>query len=225
MYSGMRTRLRGVWKEWLRPFLVVAFLLGSFRSAIADWNDVPTGSMLPTIVEGDRIFVDRRAYDLRVPFTDWRLAQYGEPSRGDIIVFSSPVDGRRLVKRVIGLPGDSVQVRDGQLVVNGTIARYAPLSGAAPSGGRAIESEALDGRSHSVMVSGGGPAGPAFGPAVVPDGHYFVMGDHRDDSFDSRFWGFLARERIQGRATAVVLSFDWEHHGSPRWARFFTRLR
>jgi signal peptidase I len=221
MPKAMRVHLTSVWQEWLRPLLVVAFLLGSFRSAIADWNDVPTGSMKPTIVEGDRIFVDRRAYDLRVPFTSFRVARYGAPARGDIIVFSSPVDGRRLVKRVIGLPGDTVAVRDGHLVVNGTVARYVPLGDAA--GGAPVETEALEGRAHPVM-SRIGPAGPAFGPTRVPDGHYFVMGDHRDDSFDSRYWGFLERERIQGRAVAVALSFDWERYGSPRWGRFFTRL-
>jgi signal peptidase I len=211
--------MRNLWREWLRPLLVVAFLLGSFRSAIADWNDVPTGSMLPTIVEGDRIFVDRRAYDLRVPFTDFRLARYGEPQRGDIIVFSSPFDGRRLVKRVIGLPGDTVAVRDGQLVVNGHLAHYVPIRDR-----DGVESEALDGRTHPVMVSSGGPAGPSFDATVVPEGQFFVMGDHRDNSFDSRYWGFLSRDRIQGRATAVVASFDWGHYGSPRWDRFFTRL-
>lgn len=224
MLVQIRDRVRTFWREWLKPLLVVAFVLGSFRSAVADWNDVPTGSMRPTILEGDRIFVDRRAYDLCVPFTDWRLAHYGEPARGDIIVFTSPVDEKRLVKRVIGLPGDSVSVRAGQLVVNGRPARYEPgLESLDPGPGR-IETEALDGRAHAVMSGSGPPAGPSFGPTLVPAGHYFVMGDHRDNSFDSRYWGFLARERIQGRATTVAMSFDWKHHGRPRWQRFFTRL-
>ena len=106
------------WREWVRPMLVMGFVLGSFRSAVADWNDVPTGSMKPTILEGDRVFVNKLAYDLKVPFTSWRLARWSEPQRGQIVVFFSPHDERRLVKRVIGLPGDRIEMRNRLLYVN-----------------------------------------------------------------------------------------------------------
>jgi signal peptidase I len=86
----LRRRVSALWREWLQPFLVVALVLGSFRSAVADWNDVPSGSMIPTILEGDRIFVDRRAYDYRLPFTSISLSRHAEPTRGDIVVFTSP---------------------------------------------------------------------------------------------------------------------------------------
>ena len=97
------------WKNLAREIKLLALMvlvLMAVRSAIADWNDVPSGSMNPTIVQGDRVFVNKLAYDLKVPFTTWHIAQWGNPKRGDIIVFFSPVDGTRLVKRVVGLPGD-----------------------------------------------------------------------------------------------------------------------
>ena len=229
--KSKRQRLSAFWREQVRPFLVIAFLLGSFRSAVADWNDVPTGSMRPTILEGDRIFVDRTAYDLRVPFVGWRVVTWEEPKRGEIVVFWSPVDEKRLVKRVIGIPGDTVAVRDGRVYLNGAPAQYAPLSA---SDWRGLDVPGLDrrtaaletepgARTHAVMASSGWPAGPSFGPEVVPPGRYFVMGDHRDNSFDSRFWGYLDRERIVGRARGVALSVDYDHW-TPRWPRFFKAL-
>src|SRR5262245_40087463 len=100
----MKKSLRWLWKEWVKPLMICGLLVGSIRSAVADWNDVPTGSMKPTILEGDRVVVNKLAYDLKVPFTTWHVAEWGNPQRGDIVVFFSPVDGTRLVKRVIGLP-------------------------------------------------------------------------------------------------------------------------
>src|SRR5512135_1934600 len=100
-------RLRHWWRKEIRPLLLLVLVVCSIRSSLADWNDVPTGSMNPTILEGDRIFVNKLAYDLKVPFTTWRLARWGGPARGDIVVFAAPEDGKRLVKRVIGLPGDT----------------------------------------------------------------------------------------------------------------------
>src|SRR5262245_15620755 len=109
------SRLSQFWKGWMKPVFVVLIITSAFRSAIADWNDVPTGSMKPTILEGDRIFVNKLAYDLKVPFTTTRLAQWDDPHRGDIVVLFSPGDGKRLVKRIVGLPGDQVELRDGKL--------------------------------------------------------------------------------------------------------------
>src|SRR5690349_16666429 len=107
MEKSASDRRRG-WREWLRPLFVSVLVLGSFRSAVADWNDVPSGSMKPTLLEGDRIFVNRMAYDLRVPFLGWSLVRRADPERGDIVVLWSPVDGRRLVKRAVAIPGDTV---------------------------------------------------------------------------------------------------------------------
>src|SRR5271154_6395059 len=113
-----------VWKKWKsvwrenKSLLVTVLILTAVRSAIADWNDVPTGSMNPTIVQGDRVFVNKLAYDLKVPFTTWHVAQWSNPKRGDIVVFFSPVDGTRLVKRVIGLPGDEIEMTNDRLLIN-----------------------------------------------------------------------------------------------------------
>src|SRR5215203_3557595 len=95
-------------REHVLPVVVMVVVLTSFRSAVADWNVVPTGSMNPTILEGDRILVNKLAYGLRVPFTSWRIANWSGPGRGDVVVFFSPADGERLVKRVVGLPGETV---------------------------------------------------------------------------------------------------------------------
>ncbi len=227
----MREGLRRFWKEWARPLLVAACVLGSVRSAVADWNDVPTGSMKPTILEGDRIFVNKLAYDLRVPFTLQRAAAWSDPARGDIVVLLSPYDGRRLVKRVIGIPGDVIALNDNHLVVNGEAAAYGPpdersvraLAGASPPSW-VLATETAGGRTHAVMMNPESPARPTFGPATVPSGQYFVMGDNRDNSFDSRWFGFVGRERVLGRATTVVLSVDLGRYLAPRWNRFFSPL-
>ncbi len=108
---GLKVRTLRFWREWIRPLLVVVIVLGSFRSSVADWNDVPTGSMRPTIIEGDRIVVNKLAYDLRVPLTGWRLVHRGDPQRGDVVICYSPADGTRLVKRVIAGPGDEIELR------------------------------------------------------------------------------------------------------------------
>jgi len=228
---SFKKRAAWFWREWVKPLLVIALLLGSFRSAVADWNDVPSGSMEPTILPGDRVFVNKLAYDLKVPFTTWRLARWGDPRRGDVVVLWSPYDERRLVKRVVGVPGDRIEVRDQRLWLDGKPASYAPLDPEAlrradlqPLSGPYVAQETVEGRSHAVMTAGTGGGGSSFGPTTIPPGHYFVMGDHRDDSLDSRYWGFVARTRIVGKATAVVLSLDPERSFRPRWSRFFLGL-
>jgi signal peptidase I len=227
----MSPKMKSLWREWVRPLLVTALVLFSFRSAVADWNDVPSGSMRPTILEGDRIFVNKLAYDLKVPFTTIHLAQWGHPVRGDLVVLWSPHDGQRLVKRVVGIPGDMIEVRGQRLLINGKLAQYGPVPddmaealdlNNLPAG--TVTAETLSGRTHPVMsLSSSGP-GANSPPVQVPDDRYFVMGDCRDNSFDSRFFGLVDRDRIVGRATAVVLSVDRDRHYRPRWGRFFTRL-
>jgi signal peptidase I len=224
-------RWKKIWRE-NKSLLVTLIILTAVRSAIADWNDVPTGSMNPTIVQGDRVFVNKLAYDLKVPFTTWHLAQWSNPKRGDIVVFSSPVDGTRLVKRVIGLPGDRIEQANDRLLINGRPLQYDPLPTDTgrdvpldKDGLRVYAEEKAGGMSsHPVTILPQRPALRTFGPVTVPAGKYFMMGDNRDNSNDSRFWGAVDRNRIVGRATMVVISLDHEHHFEPRWHRFFTGL-
>src|SRR6478672_6190122 len=115
----LRVRARKLWRKEVRPLLITVLVMFAVRSSLADWNDVPTGSMKPTILEGDRVFVNKLAYDLKVPFTTLHVAEWSAPHRGDIVVFYSPYDGQRLVKRVIGLPGDTIELRQELLVLNG----------------------------------------------------------------------------------------------------------
>jgi signal peptidase I len=215
------------WREWLRSLLVIVLIVTSFRSAIADWNDVPTGSMKPTILEGDRIVVNKLAYDLKIPYTSIRIVRWAKPGRGDIVVLRSPDDGTRLVKRVIGTPGDTIALRSNQLVVNGQAVSYSaqeivdePIS-QLPS---LVATEHFVDAPHRVMLMPGGSASQTFGPIVVPAGSYFVMGDNRDRSLDSRHFGFVPGEAIVGRATAVAASVDPERHYLPRWSRWFSDL-
>ena len=225
-------RARKWWRQEIRPLLILALILFSIRSSLADWNDVPSGSMRPTILEGDRVFVNKLAYDLKVPFTTRHIAEWGNPQRGDIVVFFSPHDEKRLIKRVVGLPGDTIELRNNALVINGRPVEYKPLAdeflrdlGSADRAGRVFATEQLPGQTHAVA---GNPALPAlrnFVPLRVPEGQYFVMGDNRDDSFDSRYWGPVDRQRIVGRATSVVMSLDRNNHWLPRWDRFFTSLQ
>lgn len=212
--------------EELRIFLVMLLVVSSLRSALADWNDVPTGSMKPTIEIGDRVVVNKLAYDLKIPFTTIEVMKWGDPKRGDIVVLFSPVDGTRLVKRVIALPGDTVSMADNQLLVNGKKAQWSPMTSAQDSeqGLTLITRETLFGRSHTMMLTPHVPAVRSFGPIVVPAGRYFVLGDNRDNSNDSRFIGFISRKSIVGRATAVAFSLDRKHHFAPRFNRFFKRL-
>lgn len=219
------------WREWVKPMLTMLLVMFAFRSAIADWNDVPTGSMNPTIMEGDRVFVNKLAYDLKIPFTTHRLAKWSDPKRGDIVVFFSPVDEIRLVKRVVGLPGDRIELKNNQLLVNGAPTQYELLDQkvineipAAQQAQHHFATEVLAEHPHPVMATPSKPAPRSFGPITVPAGHYFMMGDNRDNSFDSRFYGCVDRERIVGRASAVVISLDREDYYLPRWHRFFTEL-
>jgi signal peptidase I len=231
MKDEWKQRCYKIWKEWARPFLIIVIIGTSLRSAVADWNYVPTGSMKPTIMEGDRIFVNRVAYDLKIPFTTWHLAEWADPKRGEIIVLISPGDGKLLVKRLIGEPGDRIELVDNELLVNGEPATYASLDAKfsdeiSPEERPAhrFAAETLGDRTHPVMITPDRYSLSSFGPVIVPSGQYFVMGDNRDNSLDSRWIGFVKRRLILGRATAVAMSVDPNHYYLPRWHRFFRNL-
>lgn len=196
-----------------RGFLVFLALFGVFRTAVADWNPIPSGSMRPTIVEGDVVLVNRLAYDLKLPLTDVVLARLGEPARGDIATFTSPRDGTRLIKRIVALPGDVVAMRDGVLHVNGEAARYdAPQTiNAEPlAPGHSTPAlqadEKLAGSSRRVQFLPRMPSMRDFDETVVPADHVMALGDNRDNSLDSRYYGFVPRHLLIGRAHHVLVS-------------------
>jgi len=200
--------------KWIRNnkgFLVFILLFGLFRTAVADWNPIPSGSMRPTLLEGDVVLVNRLAFDLKVPLTDVVVAHLGEPKRGDIVTFSSPKDGVRLIKRLVAVPGDTVAMRNKVLVVNGQRATYAPI-------GTAVERLAPGTTVHALRfneITGSGehvvqwfhlPDGSeedSFGPVVLPAGRYLMLGDNRDRGL-GRYQGQLgAAPRTLRRAAAL----------------------
>ena len=222
----------GAWWRAYRGTLLFLCLMLTFRSAWADWVTVPTGSMNPTILEGDRVLVDKHVFGLRIPFTRVHLTAGESPARGDIVVFDSPVDGTSLVKRVIGVPGDVLSLEGDRLTVNGLAARYSAreidsvrgLLAATAAEHPLLLREAGLGRPHDVMILPGRPARRALETLVVPEGMYFMMGDNRDNSADSRYFGFVPRRDIIGRATRVVVSLNPDRHYAPRSDRFLLPL-
>jgi signal peptidase I len=189
--------------------------------------------MQPTILCGDVVFINKLAYDLRVPFTSLRLARWSDPARGDIVVCFAPDDDTRLVKRVAALPGDTIELRDEVLYLNGKRQLSAPLAAdalgvrdlaPAERAESIFARESLGDHFHSTQFLPNRPALRNFGPVTVPAGHFFMLGDNRDNSRDSRFFGFMPRDEIIGEATAVVASADLARGLSLRFNRFFSKL-
>lgn len=230
-------------KQWLRDnrgFVVFLLSLGLLRSAVADWNPVPTGSMRPTIQEGDVVLVNRLAYDLKLPFTHISLRRLGEPQRGDVVTFDSPNDGTRLIKRVVALPGDEIGMRDGHLLINGQEAQYQtvaqvnePLMQRTVVAQRVVEtlpqpqtkSKDKAATSYTIQwLEGFAPPSRHFDPVKVPADAYVVLGDNRDNSADSRYIGFIPRSHLIGQAHHVLLSADILDYWQPRLERFGMKL-
>jgi signal peptidase I len=207
----------------LRQFALMATIIFTGRSVLADWYVVPTGSMKPTILEGDRVFVWKSAYQVRVPFSRIRLFETGAPNRGDVVVVRNPDGGSvPFVKRLIGLPGDVVELRNEALFVNGQSQTSVFLPGVTNDTGRSVllGTEVLDGAPHPVRVV---PEQPCFartwGPIVVPDGEVLLMGDNRDDSRDGRYFGTRPVTDLLGRAVGVMWSWNQHFFEGPRWNR------
>lgn len=219
-------------REWLSSLAFALVVLIPIRSSIADWNDVPTGSMRPTILEGDRVFVNKLAFGLRIPLTHTWLARWATPQRGDIITFSSPADGQRLVKRVVGLPGDHIQLRDNTVVINGVPVDRTDIGPGEPNIVRdfpplptKLQNEDLAGHPHAITLTPGIRSKSSTEEIIVPEGECYVLGDNRDISGDSRFIGFVPFTNIYGRANAVVASLDPQDWYIPRWSRWLMPLK
>ena len=185
------------------PLLLMLALLVVARSSFANHYHVPSGSMQPTLEPGDRVVVDMSAYGLRVPFTRHVLVGRGRPQRGEVAVFASPEDGTRLIKRVVAVGGDKVQLLDGRLSINGEPRASAGDGDAERFGQRLAQLDLGDG------------GGPDIVEATVPEGHVLVLGDHRGRSADGRWFGFVEADAIYGRAVAVY----WRRGEGPSWKR------
>lgn len=185
------------------PVLAVVLILRSF---LVEPFQIPSGSMLPTLEVGDFILVNKYAYGLRLPVAGTKILEVGDPERGDVMVFRYPEDGKtNYIKRVIGLPGDTVRYRDKQLFINNQkvesefVVRLPPVE---------VRREDLGEVEHDIYLTMGRPGTAGEGEWQIPEGEYFVMGDNRDNSNDSRYWGTVRDELIVGKAFAIWM--HWE---------------
>ena len=239
---SQRSRLRNIWENFksilgaLAIFLVLrAFLVEAYR--------IPSGSMIPTLLVGDWLFVNKAIYGAHVPFSRASLPAYREPKRGDVVVFVSPYQGDEaaqgrdptptLVKRLVGTPGDTLHMRNAVLYVNGIAQRQGFGATAAADPGMANEVNPLfDWQKKAGLKSsrfGAAPAQPThdnWGPLVVPPQRLFMMGDSRYNSKDSRYWGFVPRENVRGKPLFVYYSYNADDSDRPlpmltdiRWSR------
>ncbi len=213
-----------------RGFLCFLLLFGIFRTAVADWNPIPSGSMHPTLLEGDVVFVNRLAYNLKVPLTDYILVQLDAPQRGDVVTFSSPTDGTRLIKRLVAIPGDTVEMRNKVLIINGEAAAYAPVEHgfdeiASDAPWQVVHgNESVAGAQRAVQWLNHAPARDNFGPITLAADTYWMLGDNRDNSADSRYYGAVPREKLIGKAVRVLVSADILGNWLPRWERLLKPL-
>jgi len=227
MINNTRQKLSALLKS-NKQFIIFILLMSVFRSAVADWYSVPTGSMQPTIKEGDRIVVNKIAYDLRLPFTDVSLLSLDTPKHGEIIVFESKAADLRLIKRVVGLPGDVVAMHNEKITINGSplsYQAYSPDSSNQSEQSIGYSTETLGQITHRINIDKTASNSlSSFSSVTVPAGHYLVLGDNRRHSADSRVYGFVPHHELRGKATAIAFSVDYENNYIPRSDRFFQNI-
>jgi len=226
--------------EYARSFFPVILIVLLLRSFVVEPFRIPSNSMMPTLLTGDFILVNKFAYGLRLPVLNFKFLPIGEPRHGDVVVFKYPQDGTTdYIKRIIGVPGDEVFYRDKTIYLNGkpqgqvALGRYTGVASGAGMTGAREAVETLAGVEHHTLVRQGLPDLPpgcrvlAQGPVKVPPGYYFVMGDNRDNSNDSRCWGFVPEENLVGQAFAIWMHWDGERDGFPpiAWGRLGNLIR
>ena len=197
---GVTQKAKSTFREYAEA-IVMALLLALFiRTFIVQAFKIPSGSMIPTLAIGDHILVNKLSYGVRIPFLEKYLVDFGTAARGDVIVFIYPEDrSKDFIKRVIGVAGDNIEVRNKKIFING----------------QAVEDSHAHFEGYDPQL-GGTVNGDNYGPKVVPEGHVFVMGDNRDRSYDSRFWGYVPLSEVRGKAFLIYWSWD----GIDRWVRW-----
>jgi len=206
--APVRTRRKGLVREYGEAILIAVLLALVIRTLVVQAFTIPSGSMMDSLLIGDYILVNKFLYGPEVPFSDKHMPGLRAPRRGDIIVFKYPQDEKRdFIKRIVGTPGDTVQVRGPQVFVNGTALREPYVKKVESLGG---------GQTYCAYAYG-------CEPTVVPADSYFVMGDNRDNSQDSRYWGFVRRDKIKGKAFLIYWSWDSDRHWL-RWWRLINYI-
>jgi signal peptidase I len=219
--------------EYSRSFFPVILAVLLLRSFLVEPFRIPSGSMMPTLLVGDFILVNKFAYGLRLPVLDTKFVEVGSPQRGDVVVFRFPKDpSTDYIKRLVGIPGDTIDYRNKTLIVNGQpmprtpTGQYVGVGSGAGQTGYLTAEENLTGRDHTILINPMAPDLPpgcrilANGPITVPPGHYFAMGDNRDNSNDSRCWGLVPDKNLVGKAFAIWMHWDGQREGIPvDWGR------
>jgi signal peptidase I len=215
---------RSFYKEWIEPFLIAAIVALFIRQFVVEAFKIPSGSMIPTLTIGDHLLVNKFIYGPRIPFTDSRIFTWKGPKRGEIIVFKYPEnEDKNFIKRVIGLPGDKIQIINGKLYINDQVVPVTPtgppadksVEGGQSFGKPMFHEEQLGTVKHTIQYLMD-QSRKNDGPWLVPKDSVFVMGDNRDNSQDSRVWGFVKYNKILGRALIIYWSWD----GDGRWVRW-----
>lgn len=215
--------------EYARSFFPIILIVLLLRSFLVEPFRIPSGSMMPTLLAGDFILVNKYSYGLRLPVTDTKILEVGSPAHGDIAVFRYPDDPSvDYIKRIVGLPGDHIRYEDKTLYINGVrveqrlVGEYTGIGTGLGMSGASLRTEKLGEVEHEILVQSRRRI--AEGEFVVPEGHYFAMGDNRDNSNDSRFWGPVPEDHLVGRAFMIWMSWD-SARGGVNWSRIGTRLK
>ena len=216
-----RTARKSLIREYAEAIIVAMLLAFAIRVFVVQAFKIPSGSMIPTLLIGDHILVSKLSYGLQWPtdcqmqwnfppvncYTSKTVVEFGKPQRGDIVVFRFPEDEEKdFIKRIVGLPGDTVQIRNKAVLVNG----------------QPLDDKAFTQRIDPGIIDSSVTPRDNFGPVTVPEGSYFVMGDNRDQSLDSRFWGYVREEKIRGKAFRIYWSWNGQGNWTEwvRWERF-----
>jgi signal peptidase I len=217
------------WIEYSKAFFPILLIVFILRSFVAEPFRIPSGSMRPTLLEGDFIVVGKYNYGLRLPLLDIKLWEVGTPKRGDIIVFKHVKNGESIdmIKRVVGLPHDHIEYKNNKIYINGEPIKEEFLREKIDKSNLGAEnavrefSEELGSVKYNIYVQANSlqpPVPYVYDNVMVPANAYFVVGDNRDNSGDSRFWGFVKDEDVEGKALAIWMSLDFEHY-QIRWNR------